>query len=169
MKESLLYFAGQYRHDRARSILAEAGIPAEIQSVGLKAACPGVGLYFTSHYESCLAGFSALGTKGKPAEQVAEEACAELLRHHRSGAALEQHLADQMILPAALCQDESEFSVERISLHLVTNAWVVERFGLAQVDILPAANETGIVRILPSPRPSLKAKEGDQGARHACP
>lgn len=144
---------------RAQSILAEAGVSAEIEAVGLKAACPGAGLFLTAHYESCLAGFSAQGERGKPAEQVAEEACAALLRHHRSGAALEQHLADQMILPAALCQDESVFSVERVSLHLATNAWVVERFGLAQVDILPAANETGLVRIH-GIRP---------GARHARP
>ncbi len=146
---------------RARSILAEAGIPAEIEAVGQKAACPGAGLFLTAHYENCLAGFSALGERGKPAEQVAEEACAELLRHHRCGAALERHLADQMILPASLCRDESVFSVERISRHLTTNAWVAERFGLARVDILPAANETGLVRILPSPRPSHKGREGD--------
>ncbi|WP_333873986.1 RNA 3'-terminal phosphate cyclase [Methylobacter sp.] len=132
----------------ARDLLEQAGISAEIEAVVLKAACPGAGLYLTAHYENCLAGFSAQGKRGKPAEQVAEEACSALLYHYRSGAALEQHLADQLILPAALCRDESMLGIERISSHIVTNAWVVERFGLARIDIAPAADGTGVIKIL---------------------
>lgn len=132
----------------ARELLEQAGMAAEIEAADMKAACPGAGLYLTAHYENCLAGFSAQGKRGKPAEQVAEEACAALLHHYRSGAALEQHLSDQLILPAALCRGESVFGVERISPHLVTNAWVVQRFGLARIDIVPADDGTGLVRIL---------------------
>ncbi|MDO9269280.1 MAG: RNA 3'-terminal phosphate cyclase [Methylobacter sp.] len=134
----------------ARDLLEQAGMTAEIETVILKAACPGAGLYLTAHYENSLAGFGAQGKRGKPSEQVAEEACSALLLHYRSGAALEQHLADQLILPAALCRAESIFGVERISPHLVTNAWVVERFGLARIDIAPAADGTGLVKILAS-------------------
>jgi len=132
----------------ASDLLEQAGLKADIEAAVLKASCPGAGLYLTAHYQNCLAGFSAQGERGKPAEQVAEEACAALLQHHRSGAALEPHLADQLILPAALCRDESIFSVERISPHLITNAWVVERFGLARIDLVPAADGTGLVKIL---------------------
>ncbi len=134
----------------ARDLLEQAGIAAEIETVVMKAACPGAGLYLTAHYENSLAGFGAQGKRGKPAEQVAEEACFALLQHYRSGAALEQHLADQLILPAALCRGESIFGVERISPHLVTNAWVVERFGLARIDIAPDPGGTGFVKILAS-------------------
>jgi RNA 3'-terminal phosphate cyclase (ATP) len=134
----------------ARGLLQQAGMAAEIEAAVMQAACPGAGLYLTAHYQNCLAGFGAQGKRGKPAEQVAEEACAALLSHHRSGAALETHLADQLILPAALCRGESVFSVEHISPHLVTNAWVVERFGLARIDIVPATGETGLVKVLAS-------------------
>ncbi|EGW23368.1 RNA 3'-terminal phosphate cyclase [Methylobacter tundripaludum] len=134
----------------ARYLLEQAGMAAKIETVVMKAACPGAGLYLTAHYENSLAGFGAQGKRGKPAEQVAEEACFALLQHYRSGAALEQHLADQLILPTALCRGESVFGVERISPHLVTNAWVVERFGLARIDIVPAADGTGFVKILAS-------------------
>lgn len=135
---------------RARNLLEQAGITANIEAVGLEAACPGAGLYLTAHYENSLAGFNGQGKRGKLAERVAEEACAALLHHYQSGAALEQHLADQLILPLALCRGESVFSVERISPHLVTNAWVVERFGLARLDIVPVADGTGLVKILAS-------------------
>ncbi len=134
----------------ARYLLEQVGMAAKIETVVMKAACPGAGLYLTAHYENSLAGFGAQGKRGKPAEQVAEEACFALLHHYRSGAALEQHLADQLILPAALCRGESVFGVERISPHLVTNAWVVERFGLARIDIVPAPGGTGFVKILAS-------------------
>jgi RNA 3'-terminal phosphate cyclase (ATP) len=132
---------------RALAVLAEDGVSAAIEPAVLQAACPGAGLFLTARYDHCLAGFGALGQRGKPAERVAEEACLALLAHRRSGAALEQHLADQIVLPAALCPDESVFSVERISPHLTTNAWVVERFGLARVEVRPAENGTGFVRI----------------------
>jgi RNA 3'-terminal phosphate cyclase (ATP) len=131
-------------------VLEQAGITAKIEAVVLKAACPGAGLYLTAHYENSLAGFGGQGKRGKHAELVAEEACSALLHHYRSGSALEQHLADQLILPTALCSGESLFSVERITPHLVTNAWVVERFGLARIDIAPTADGTGLVKILAS-------------------
>lgn len=134
----------------ACDLLEQAGIKAEIEAVVLKAACPGAGLYLTAHYENSLAGFGGQGKRGKPAEQIAEETCSVLLHHYHSGAVLEQHLADQLILPAALCRRESVFGVEHISSHLVTNAWVVERFGLARIDIAPAADGTGFVKILAS-------------------
>jgi len=134
----------------ARYLLAQAGIKAEIEAAVLKAACPGAGLYLTAHYQNSLAGFCAQGKRGKPAEQVAEEACSALLQHYRSGSVLEQHLADQLILPAALCRGESVFGVECISSHLSTNIWVVERFGLARINITPVADGTGFVKILAS-------------------
>ena len=135
---------------RARDLLDQAEIKAEIEPVVLKAACPGAGLYLTAHYENSLAGFGGQGKRGNPAEQIAEETCSALLHHYHSGAALEQHLADQLILPAALCRGESVFGVDHISSHLVTNAWVVQRFGLARIDIASNADGTGLVKILAS-------------------
>lgn len=132
----------------ARDLLEQAGITAKIDAVVLKAACPGAGVYLTAHYENSLAGFGGQGKRGKHAELVAEEACSALLHHHHSGSALEQHLADQLILPAALCRDKSVFSVERITPHLVTNAWVVQRFGLARITIERAPDGTGFVKII---------------------
>lgn len=92
---------GERMAGHARELLARDGIKAEIEPVVMNAACPGAGLYLAAHYQNSVAGFSALGKRGKPAEQVAGEACAELLRHYRSGAALEPHLADQLILPTS--------------------------------------------------------------------
>jgi len=79
--------------------------------------------------------FSAIGRLGVPAEKVAEMACEELLDFHETGAPVDVHLADQLLLPTALATDASQYRVAEISLHLTTNAWVIEKFGLAKITI----------------------------------
>lgn len=121
--------------DRACSLLREAGIDARVEPLRVRAACAGAGIFLTAEYENVRAGFNALGEKGKSSETVAEEAVAAVLAHRASGGTLDEHLADQIILPLALAEGTSRFSVERVSRHLSTNAWVVEQFGLARVSV----------------------------------
>lgn len=70
-------------------------------------------------------GASALGEKGKPAEKVAQEACAALAQGLESGCSIDSHLADQLLLYAALAEGKSEFSTREFSPHLRTNADVI--------------------------------------------
>ena len=119
--------------DRARSLLAEAGVEVRIEPLRVRAACAGAGIFLNGDYEHVCAGFNALGEKGKSSEVVADEAVKALLAQRDSGAALDEHLADQVVLPLALAGGVSRFSVERVSRHLTTNAWVVEQFGVARV------------------------------------
>ena len=74
------------------------------------------------------AGFSALGARGKPAEQVADEAVEAYLAFGASGAAVDRHLADQMLIYLALAQGPSSFTTEAVTSHLLTNIWVIEQF-----------------------------------------
>jgi RNA 3'-terminal phosphate cyclase (ATP) len=120
---------------RANSLLRGAGVDARIEPLRVRAACAGAGIFLTAEYEAVRAGFSVLGAKGKPSEAVAEEAVAAVLAHRDSGAALDQYLADQLVLPLALSGGTSSFSAERVSRHLKTNVWVLEQFGLARISI----------------------------------
>jgi RNA 3'-terminal phosphate cyclase (ATP) len=74
------------------------------------------------------AGFSALGARGKPAEKVADEAAGEFLNFQSSQAALDQHLADQIVLYLARAAGASVFTTAEITPHLITNLWVVGQF-----------------------------------------
>ncbi len=74
------------------------------------------------------AGFSALGARGKPAEQVTDEVADAYLAFLKSGAALDRHLADQILLYLALARGPSTFTTETVTLHLLTNVWVIEQF-----------------------------------------
>lgn len=139
---------------RAGALLADAAAPVEIRAERVAAACPGAGIFLTAEYEAARAGFTALGARGRPAEAVAEEACAALRAHRVSGAALDLHMGDQILLPLCVAEGPSRYTVERATPHLETNAWVVEQFGIARV----ALGRAGLggaceVTVAPAPRP----------------
>lgn len=135
--------------DRATAMLAGLGCPVSIEPLRLRAACAGAGIFLTARYEALCCGFGALGARGKSSESVAEEAAESLLVHHRSGAALDEHLGDQILGALAVAGGPSRYTVERVSRHLETNAWVVERFGIADVDLERHADGTGLVTVSP--------------------
>jgi RNA 3'-terminal phosphate cyclase (ATP) len=93
------------------------------------------------------AGFSALGARGKPAEAVAQEAAARLRTFLASKAAVDRHLADQLLLYAALAAGETIFSTEAITQHLLTNRWVIQQFLDVEIEITGSLQEPGLVRV----------------------
>lgn len=135
---------------RAADVLKAEGIDAEIAAEVAEAASPGAGIFLTARYQAIAGGFSALGERGKPAELVGEEAAQALLAHHRSGATVERHLADQILLPLALADGPSSYSAQAITDHLRSNAFVIERFGLATVRFKTGEAGMGIVDVTPA-------------------
>ena len=88
---------------------------------------------------------TAYGRKGLPSEQVAGLACHALLAYHKSGAAADMHLADQLVLPAALATGESSWTTCRVTRHLLTNVWVVQQFLDAHITVTGQEGEPGRV------------------------
>lgn len=70
-------------------------------------------------------GASSLGEIGKPAEKVAKEACDALSDSLQSGAAVDAHLADQLLIHAALAVGKTSFTAPKFTSHLSTNAEVL--------------------------------------------
>jgi len=126
--------------DRARASLADLGVPTEIVPLRVTAAGPGAGIFLLAEYQEVAASFSAYGRLGKPSEAVAEEATATLRDHHAAGAAVELHLADQLLLPMALADGVSSFITARPTSHLMTNAWTIGQFGIADITVEPATS-----------------------------
>ncbi len=113
---------------QADKVLRREGFDPQIEIIDAPSRGRGSALFLLAEFEHVRAGFTSLGRKGKSAEKVAQEACTGFLRYYESGAALDQHLADQLILPLALAEGSSSFTTCRITQHLLTNIWVVERF-----------------------------------------
>ena len=71
--------------------------------------------------------FTAFGKLGVSAEKVAKDAAEEAQKYLGSNAAVGEHLADQLLLPMALCGGGS-FTTTHISQHAETNMDVIARF-----------------------------------------
>ncbi len=123
--------------NRARNVLSEQGIQSDIQARRVQGNGPGVGIFISMEFAGgTRAGFTAFGRKGLPAERVAEAACQDFLNFQRNDAPVDEHLADQLIVPLSIAAGESHFAVSRISEHSRTNMWVVEQFELARFQVL---------------------------------
>ena len=79
-------------------------------------------------YEGAIAGFSSLGSKGKPAEKVADEAVDAFKDYFKAKGCLDPHLGDQLIPFMALAKGRSSFTTTRLTDHLLTNLWVLQHF-----------------------------------------
>lgn len=71
--------------------------------------------------------FCGFGEKEVRAETVAKDLISQVRQYVASGAAVGEHLADQIMLPFALAGG-GQFATDRVSQHAITNAGVIERF-----------------------------------------
>lgn len=96
---------------------------ATVRSVG-----PGNALWLVARDEEGNTNvFSALGERGVSAEDVAREVAQRFLAWRASGASVEEHLTDQLLVPIALA-GEGRFTTDVLSLHTTTNVDVIEAF-----------------------------------------
>ncbi len=87
------------------------------------AACPGNALLIRSEGSlSC-----AYGGRGKRAEQVAKDAIWDMQRYLNSPAPIDEHLADQLLLPLALAGGGG-FTTLALTPHFHSNVEVIEAF-----------------------------------------
>jgi RNA 3'-terminal phosphate cyclase (ATP) len=145
-----------------------AGLPAHVgdRLVQRAASClEGLGLEIQTHHETWQGGpgsmigvelptapaptfLFSLGEKGKPAETVAQEAIDQVeafLRARPLG--VDEHSADQLLLPLTLADGSSHFRVSAISSHLLTNAAVIQQFLERRIACDFAEGQSGQVTI----------------------
>lgn len=144
---SLPAHIAQRMGDRARNVLRKAGLSTDIHPARVRGRGPGAGIFLVAEYEHTMAAFSALGRPGKPSEKVAEEACDQVLAFHGSDAVVDEHSADQLLLPMALAEGTSSMVAQRITKHLRTNAYIIRKFLPSRIDLPPDNGQAGEVRV----------------------
>lgn len=88
----------------------------------------GTSIQALARFEHGIMGAGALGELGKPAEQVGEAAARALLFEVCSGACLDQWMADQFLVYAALASGPSRVRVSAITSHCLTNLEIISAF-----------------------------------------
>lgn len=106
-------------------------------------------LFLVVESERVRAGFSALGRKGKRAEEVADEAVDSLKEYLESGSCIDPHLSDQLVPFMAFAKGASSFTTAKITEHLLTNLWVIEQFLNLSVSISGKRGERGKIDLIP--------------------
>ncbi len=124
-------------------------LTADIQAVDVPSPGKGTFVFLKAEYEGAPAGFSALGKRGKPAEEVGKDAAEQFLDFHNTSACLDPYLSDQVVIYLSLAHEKSSFTTSRITRHLITNLWVIEKFLNIQYRIDGDLNSEGRVDIYP--------------------
>ncbi len=122
---------------QARRRLQSAGLSPDTVDV-VDAPSPGIGtcVIVIGTYENGWGGGVALGARGKPAERVADEAVDEFLAFHRSPAALDPFLADQVVVPLlARGISRWRYSTPQATNHLRTVIWLSTQFVPAHITL----------------------------------
>ena len=130
------------------------GEQVSIEVVNLRGRSPGTMLLLLAEFERSQACYFALGARGKPAERVADEALDALEQFLATDGAIDQYLADQLILPLALATGVSQLHTSCVTQHLITNCDVVRRFLPVEIHIDGAIGQPGLVSILTRGQPS---------------
>jgi len=121
----------------------------KIQIQTFDAPSPGAFIFLTAEYEKTQCLYCVLGEKGKRAEVVADEACSMLEQFLDGSAAVDEFLADQLLLPCAFASGVSTLRTIRITQHLLTNAQVMQKFLPVYITIEGEIGCEGVVTVTP--------------------
>lgn len=113
---------------RARALLGERCDDIRVLHNEKPSNGPGAAVFVVAEHEGGAAGFTGLGARGKPMETVTQEALSQYELWREGQAAVDEHLADQLVLPALFASGESSWTTPVVSEHLRTVLWVANQF-----------------------------------------
>lgn len=77
----------------------------------------------------CILGADRAGAPRRTSEAIGRFVAANFLEDLKTHAAVDRHVADQLVLFAALAEGASRYLVPRQTEHLESNLWLVDQFG----------------------------------------
>ncbi len=117
--------------EECRKVLAEKGYRARIETLWDETALQaGASLSLWAETDSgCLLGSDRAGKRGRSSEEIGRYVARNLLEDLRTGATVDRYLADQLIIYGALARGATEYLIPRLTEHVDTNLWLVEKLG----------------------------------------
>lgn len=115
--------------------LGAGGFPADIAITGFPALDPGVSMALWADWGACVLGADGLGEKGMRAEALGERVADALLSELSTGATVDAHGGDQLMVWAALAG--GSYVARDATPHARTNADVIARFLGPRVHLSP--------------------------------
>jgi RNA 3'-terminal phosphate cyclase (ATP) len=100
-------------------------------------------------FEHSTACFSALGRKGKRAEEVSDEVVKQVQEMISTTGCVDRFLPDQLLLPLCFSNKRSRIKTVQITEHLLTNARVIQKFLPAEIEISGKLGSPGVIVVKP--------------------
>ena len=136
----------------AKDELEEAGFTAEVQREAYpETRSPGSSLLLRGVYEHTLTGVDALGERGRTSEAVAEGAVERVVALHETGAPVDKHMADHVMVFLALAG--GRVRIPRVTDHVRTNLDLLAAFGS---DMALTEHQDGSATLQASPHPAVE-------------
>lgn len=147
--------------ERASRRLREMGVAAQVQCVPVPSRpSRGSHLLIVATFERTRSGHGAVSAQGRDPEAIADEAVDFFAAFLAGRAAVDRHLGDQLLVPAALVAaglitpppgvvPTIRFTVCEVTKHLTTNAEVVRRFLPVRIDVSGREGEEGEIQVYP--------------------
>ena len=112
------------------ALLRDQGLKAEIQVLNdHTAAQKGAALLLWVHTcTGVLIGADQAGKPGRRSETIAEFVVSSFLEDLQTKAVVDRHLADQLIVFAALASGRTQVSIPQVTDHVQSNLWLIEKF-----------------------------------------
>jgi RNA 3'-terminal phosphate cyclase (ATP) len=134
----------------AEETLGGMGLPCRVEAGELTAHSRGTAIALWARGAETVLCATALGERGKCAEEVGREAARILGEWIRAGAPLDPHAADQMLLPLSLAREPSSFLCSAVTAHLTTQAGLIPQFLPVRIEVETDSRGRGQVRIEPA-------------------
>lgn len=83
----------------------------------------------------CLIGMDIAGKLGRTSEFIGEKVAKKLMKDFNAKATVDRYTADQLILYAALADGTSKYIIPKMTDHIETNLWLVEKILKAKIEI----------------------------------
>lgn len=114
--------------ESCQEVLTRHGLRAEFRVLyDDRAPQPGAALaLFAEAEDGWRVGADQAGAPGRHAEAIGKAVARMLLEDLASGATVDRHLADQLVLYAALAKGESRFLIPQFTDHVEANLWLVQ-------------------------------------------
>ena len=158
---------------QAESRLAQSGLSHEIELLDMPAVGKGTMLLLLGEFENSRCCYYGLGEIGKRAEKVVDEAVDAFLKFLKTDGVIDEHLADQIVLPLSLAKGTSRFATPKITQHLLTNLEVIKKFLPVGVEIVDVRERGGVIDLrgcsIPVPLPRANAVRGERGGERNPP
>ncbi|TFF92201.1 RNA 3'-terminal phosphate cyclase, partial [Candidatus Thorarchaeota archaeon] len=92
-------------------------------------------------------GADSLGERGVRAEEVGKKAANQLIQEIGANRAVDSHLSDMLIPYLAVADGRSRIGVTKVTSHLITNIWTVERILGMRIDLTGEVGKPGVVSV----------------------